>query len=121
MSYQLKFRPEHDYVMAEISGEPGIDDFLRALQEIGAASVGWSQRNVIVDLRPVRRQYSFTEQLRIGQAVASNFGHLHRAAAVVQPERITRVGEKAAHHSGAKAVSVFASEEEAAAWVREKT
>ncbi|HUR89710.1 MAG TPA: hypothetical protein VMZ74_11535 [Ramlibacter sp.] len=118
MPYQVKYRPQHDYVFAEIVGEPSIDEFLAALQEIGAASVAWTQRCVVVDLRPVRREYSFTEQLRIGQAVARNFGHLEKAAAIVQAERITRVGEKAAHHSGAKEVSVFTSEADAADWIR---
>jgi hypothetical protein len=118
MPYQVRYQPRHDYVLVEIDGQPSIDEFLVALQEIGAASVGWAQKNVVVDLRPVARDYSFTEQLRIGQSVARNLGHLDHAAAIVQPERITRVGEKAAHHSGATQVSVFASEADAAAWIR---
>ena len=119
MPYQLKYRPERDYVMAAMEGDPDIEGFLEALREIGAASVSWSQRSVVVDLRGVTPVYTFTEQMRIGQAVAWNFAHLHKAAAVVQPERITRVGEKAAHHSGLQKVKVFASEDEAAAWIAE--
>jgi len=118
MPVDIKYRFEAEYVVASMAGDPTIDEFVAALQEIGGASVRWDQRCVIVDLTGVQRKYSFTEQLVIGQAAALNFGHLRKAAAVVPPERITRVGEKAAHHSGARQISVFASEQEAADWFR---
>lgn len=118
MPFEIKYRYESDHVFAAIEGEPRLEEFLLALREIGAASVNWRQRSVIVDLTQVHRVYTFTEQLVIGQTVALNFKHLHRAAAVVQPERITRVGEKAARHSGAPHVAVFPSEAEAVDWIR---
>ena len=118
MPVEIQYRFEPDYVVAMMSGDPTIEEFVAALQKIGGASVGWRQRCAIVDLTGVSRQYSFTEQLVIGQAAALNFGHLHKAAAVVQQERITRVGEKAARHSGAQQIAVFASEREAADWFR---
>ena len=118
MPFEITYRFESDHVFAAIQGEPSLQEFLIALRQIGAASVNWQQRCVIVDLTQVRREYSFTEQLVIGQTVALNFKHLHRAAAVVQQERITRVGEKAARHSGASQVAVFASEREAVDWIR---
>jgi hypothetical protein len=118
MAFDVTYRNADHYVVASIIGAPTIDEFLAALQRIGADSVGWPQPMVLVDLRGVATTYTFTEQFRIGQAVAMNFAHLAKAAAVVQAERITRVGEKAARHSGAQ-VGVFATEEEAARWLLE--
>lgn len=106
-----------DYVMVQPEGEATLEEFLAMLQRLGADSVGWTQDAVIVDLRGLTTEYSFTEQLRIGEAVGRNLSHLRKAAAVVQAHRITRVGEKAAKHTGATAL-VFADEQEAVQWLR---
>jgi hypothetical protein len=111
----MKYEHREGYVMVTITGAPTIEQFLGLLQRAGADSVGWAASAVLVDLRGVTPVYSFTEQLRIGQTVAMNLGHLRKVAAVVPPERITRVGEKAARHSGAT-VQVFAEEAEAERW-----
>lgn len=103
-------------MLATISGAPTLDEFLRVLQDLGAESVRWSATAVLVDLLGVSTPYSFTEQLRIGVGVGQNFAHLRRSAAVVPPERITRVGEKAANHTGAR-VRVFSTHAEAVAWL----
>ena len=42
-----------------------------------------------------------------------------RIAAVVPPERVTRIGERAANRLGAT-TCVFSGEEEALAWLRER-
>lgn len=98
------------------SGDPGIEEFLAALQQVGADSVAWPQSRVLVDLRGLHNPFSFTEQIRIGEAVGRNFGHLRRAAALVPPERLTNVGVKAANRAGARAAA-FASEAETLTWL----
>lgn len=116
MSFVVTCKQNEGYVLATIAGTPSLDDFLGIVQQLGADSVKWAATAVLVDLRGVVTPYSFTEQLRIGVAVGRNFAHLRRSAAVVPPERITRVGEKAANYTGAT-VRVFASEEEAVDWL----
>ena len=118
MAFEVRYRHEQDHVVVTLSGLPTVEEFLAAMQEVGADSVVWPQSLVVVDLRGVATPYSFTEQLRIGESVGRNFAHLRRIAAVVPAERITRVGEKAANKLGARA-QVFASEAEALAWLRE--
>jgi hypothetical protein len=44
--------------------------------------------------------------MMIGRAVGVNFRHMDRHAAIVRPERITRVGEQSAQQEGAE-VRVF--------------
>ena len=117
MPYEVRYEQAGDLVIIRLAGEPGIDEFLQFLQQLGADSVGWTATAALVDLRGVKSPYSFTEQLRIGEAVGRNLKHLRRVAAVVPPERITRVGEKAARHTGAT-VNVFAVEQEAVDWLR---
>ncbi|HYF44499.1 MAG TPA: STAS/SEC14 domain-containing protein [Ramlibacter sp.] len=117
MPFQVSYEHNKDYVIARVAGEAPVEAFLAMLQDVGAESVTWQASAVMVDLRGVETRYSFTEQLRIGEAVARNLRHLRRAAALVPAERITRVGEKAANHLGAT-VRVFSSEAEALDWIR---
>lgn len=118
MPLEVRYRHEHDHVLVTFGGAATIEEFLAALQEVGADSVAWPGSHVIVDLRGVSSPFTFTEQLRIGEAVGRNLGHLRRVAAVVPPERITRVGEKVANRTGARA-GVFTGQDEALAWLRE--
>lgn len=117
MAFEVRYMHEPDHVVVRFAGTPTVEEFLSAMQEVGADSVAWAQSLVLVDLRGLTRDYSFTEQLRIGESVGRNFAHLRRIAALVQPQRITRVGEKVANKLGATA-HVFPTEAEALAWLR---
>lgn len=116
MGFDVRYKHHSAYVLATVTGAPTIEEFLSMLQELGADSVAWDASAVLVDLRGVTAPYTFTEQLRIGEAVGRNLRHLRRSAALVPPERITRVGEKAANHTGAT-VRVFSDEAEALEWL----
>jgi hypothetical protein len=120
MGFEVRYRHEPRYVVVTVEGTPAVDEFLAMLQEVGADSVAWPQSLVLVDLRGVQTPYSFTEQLRIGESVARNFAHLRRIAAVVPPERITRVGVKVANRMGAQ-TGAFATPEEAVHWLETGT
>lgn len=119
MALEVRYRHERDHVVVSFGGAATVEEFLSGLQEVGADSVAWPGSHVIVDLRGVSTPYSFTEQLRIGEAVGRNLGHLRRVAAVVPPDRITRVGQKVANRTGARA-GVFETEAQALAWLREE-
>ena len=116
MGLRFSVQDNADPVRAAIEGDGDADEFIGLLRELGGRSVGWPSARLLVDLRGVQTLYSFTDQLRIGEAVGVNFRHLRKHAAVVRPDRITRVGEKAAQHQGTR-VRVFASEHEALAWL----
>lgn len=118
MALEVAYRHGKDHVVVSFRGTGSVDEFLAALQQVGAQSVGWAQSLVAVDLLGVTSEYAFTEQLRIGEAVGRNFGHLRRVAAIVPAQRITRVGEKVANRIGTRTL-VFASEAEAVTWLRE--
>ncbi|HYF16537.1 MAG TPA: STAS/SEC14 domain-containing protein [Ramlibacter sp.] len=117
MALEVRYRHESDHVVVTYRGTASVDEFLAVTQEVGADSVAWGPSLVMVDLRGVETVYTFTEQLRIGEAVARNFAHLRRIAAVVPPERITRVGVKVANKMG-KPTGAFPTPEEALAWLR---
>ena len=117
MPFEVRYRHGDDHVLVVFSGTPTHSEFLAVLQEVGADSVAWPGSLVAVDLRGVTTPYSFTEQLQIGEAVARNFAHLRRIAAVVPPERVTRVGERAANRLGAT-TCVFSDEQDALDWLR---
>ena len=117
MPYRSEFKEESGLVRARIAGAGDVDEFVSALRWLGAESVAWKSSLLLVDLTGVETVYSFTDQLTIGKAVGVNFRHLRKHAAVVRPERITRVGERAAQHEGSQ-VQVFADEAEALEWLR---
>jgi len=116
VAYRCEVNTEGEVVRAAIAGSGDCDEFIRAVRELGARSVEWTSSKLLVDLRGVETAYTFTEQLRIGQAVGVNLRHLRKHAAIVRPERITHVGEKAAQHQGS-AVRVFGNEADALAWL----
>ena len=104
------------YLRAQINGSPSLEEFLALLRQIGGDSAGWSRKLVLLDLQAVGKVYTFTEQFALGVEVANCMTHLQKLASVVPPDRITRVSEKAAIHSGAN-VRVFTSEAAAMQWL----
>lgn len=104
------------YLRVQINGSPSLDEFLGLLRQIGQDSAAGSKKLVLLDLQAVGRVYSFTEQFALGVEVARSMSHLQKLASVVPPDRITKVSEKAAIHSGAN-VRVFTSEAEAMQWL----
>jgi hypothetical protein len=118
MPYRYRIDQASEHVHAAIEGDGNVDEFISAIRQIGAESVNWTSSRLLVDLRGVETVFTFTEQLRIGQAVGVNLRHLKKHAAIVKPERITRVGEKAAQHQGG-VVQVFDTESQALEWLWE--
>lgn len=102
-----------------ISGAGGLDEFVGALRTLGASSVSWPSNLLLLDLRELETVFSFTEQMTIGAAAGLNFRHLRKHAAIVRPERITRVGVRTAQHTGIS-VQVFPSETEAVEWLNSR-
>jgi hypothetical protein len=116
MPFKYEVDEGADLVRVAIAGNGDANSFIATLRSLGAESVRWKAHYLLVDLTGVEAAFAFTEQIRIGQAVAVNFKHLKKHAAIVRPERITHVGEKAAQHHGT-AVRVFPTEADAIQWL----
>jgi len=116
MAGTLTYYDGGSYLRAQVNGSPTLDEFLSLLSQIGGESAKRAKDLVLLDLQSVGRVYTFTEQFTVGQEIARSMMHLRKLASVVPPDRITRVSEKAANHSGAN-VRVFTSEAEAMQWL----
>lgn len=103
------------FARVTITGQPVIHQFVCLVHFIAADSRTWTHRNLLVDLRGVSTLVSFTDQFTMGEEAARQLPDL-RIASLVPEHRLTRVSEKAAHHSGGQ-VRVFTSETEALAWL----
>ena len=114
--HTLAYDSHPTHLKATLKGSPSIGEFLVGLQQIGFESAKGEFDLVLLDLRQVEPVYSFTDQLRMGQEVARCMTHLRKLASVVPPDRITRVSEQSAKHSGAT-VRIFTVEAEALDWL----
>jgi hypothetical protein len=115
MDFSMQLHNEEGYTRITLQGSPSLGQFLSLVDLLSIDSHAWPVNKLLVDLRRVDSLTSFTDQFSIGEKAARVLGHLH-IASVVQPQRVTRVSEKAANRGGAH-VQVFTAEEEAVAWL----
>jgi hypothetical protein len=114
----LRFDVEHrdGYSVVRVEGAPSLGQFLSFLHLIGVETAGWQVRRVLFDLRGIETLTTFTEHYSIGGEAARQLAHLQRVAALLEPHRITRAGEKTAQREGMNLVA-FTDEAEAVAWL----
>jgi hypothetical protein len=117
MNFDLFFGTEADHGRVKLAGHPTFEQVVSMIHLLGVDSSGWPHEVLLVDLREVHTQFTPGEQFRIGEEAALSLAHLRKVASLVAPERITRIGEKAAQRNGTN-VRVFADEEAALAWLR---
>jgi hypothetical protein len=118
MDLSLHVEHRDGYALARIRGEPSLGQFLSLIRRIGVESAAWPSKRVLFDLRGIRTLTSFTDRYTIGQEAARQLGHLHRIASLVDPDIITRAGEKTARRSGINLI-VFTEEAESTTWLLE--
>jgi hypothetical protein len=118
MDLSLHVEQRDGYALARIRGEPSLGQFLSLIRRIGVESAAWPSKRVLFDLRGIRTLTSFTDRYTIGQEAARQLGHLHRIASLVDPDIITRAGEKTARRSGINLI-VFTEEAESTTWLLE--
>ncbi|GAB3762700.1 hypothetical protein GCM10028796_14890 [Ramlibacter monticola] len=117
MNFDLFVGNEVDHARVEVAGHPSFDQLVSLLHLLGVDSGGWEHPVLLLDLREMQTRFTPEQQVCIGREAALSLAHLRRVAAVVQPERITRVAEKAARRNGTN-IRVFAEEAAALAWLR---
>jgi len=118
MELSLDLEHRDGYALARIRGAPSLGQFVSLIRQIGVESAAWPSKRVLFDLRGIRTLTSFTDRYTIGQETARQLGHLHRIASLVDPDIITRAGEKTARRSGVN-LTVFTDEAESTAWLLE--
>jgi len=104
------------YVELVVAGPASIKHFVDMVQSVARDTEYWSDRRALVDLRNVVGELTAPEQVFLGELVAQDLCHLERIASVVPADRITRNSETAAQELGMR-LRVFASKEEAVAWL----
>jgi hypothetical protein len=117
MNFDLFLGTEVDHGRVKVAGHPTFDQILSMIHLLGVDSSGWPHEVLLVDLREVETEFSREQQFRIGEEAALSLAHLRKVASLVAPQRITRIGEKAARRNGTN-VRVFGDEQEALAWLR---
>ena len=118
MAFDISITRHPEFVELVVSGENTIGNFVELVDTVERETVYWSDRRVLADLRATQGELTPTEQVFLGELVAQNLPHLDRLASVVQAERITRNSETAARQQGLR-LRVFASRDEATAWLSE--
>ena len=118
MSFDLFVESAADHALVKVAGSPSFGQMLSMLHLLGVDSGGWEHEVVLFDLRELQTRYTREEQFCIGQEAALSLAHLRKVAALVSPERITRIAEKAARRNGTD-VRVFDDEAAALAWLRD--
>jgi hypothetical protein len=119
MNFDLSVATEADHARVKVAGHPTFDQLLSMIHLLGVDSGGWNHEVLLVDLRAVETEFTREEQFRIGEEAALSLAHLRKVASLVAPQRITRIGEKAAQRNGTN-VRVFGDEAAALAWLRER-
>ena len=106
------------FVQVAVFGPADMRNFVELVDKVGAETVLWSDRRVLVDLCGVEGELTPTEQIFLGELVAQNLPHLERVASLVPAERITHNSEAAAQELGMR-LRVFTSRDEATGWLAE--
>jgi len=117
MDFDLVIDEAAHFVRVTVSGSPALGQMLSMIHLIGVESETWEEGKVLFDLRGVATAFDHAEQFRIGEEVSASLPHMQRIASLVQPERVTRVSEKAARRNGSN-VRVFDDEAAAIDWLR---
>lgn len=114
----LEFTPtvEGDFLRITATGEyvfSQLPEFIRRIREEAEQA---KKRRVLIDCRKVEGDMTESERFLSGQWVAGVFGGDIKAVLLVQPEKITKLGELAAVNRGADFL-VTGSSDEAEQWL----
>lgn len=120
MAFEIAIHKSRTHVRVTIGGSPSLEAFLSMLHLVGIESEGWKARPVLFDLRGVRTKFSPRDHAEIGLQVAASMLHVGRVAALVRPQRYTRVGERVGRRDGLD-VRMFVDETQALVWLKDKT
>lgn len=116
MSLSLSSEVRPDHVRIRLSGTYTFESLNSLIGEIYSVAAAAGRDRAIIDSRPVEGKMTETDKFFIGSTIAEIFGPKLKAAAIMRPGMITRIGEMAAVNRGAR-FFVTESESEALSWL----
>ncbi len=119
MKYQAETIVESDYLRVVASGEYQFSDLPQFVNFIKAEANRNDRSRVLIDCRNLAGGMSEGERFEGGVMIANVFGPKLRAALMLPPDFITKLGELAAVNRGAQ-FFVTSSEDEALNWLYEQ-
>jgi hypothetical protein len=116
LSFDSEIRPE--FLRITATGEYSFDFLFDFIASVKAEADNVGRNRVLIDCRQVTGGMAEFERFHGGKRIAEVFGGRLRAALLMQPQNITKLGELAAVNRGAKFL-VSGSETEAIDWLLE--
>ncbi len=118
LSFTLDVQPE--YVRISISGTYSFEALKNMFSDIYRIAVDCARDRVLIDSRQALGTMTESDKFFLGTTIAEVFGARIKAAGLMRPGVITRMGEMAAVNRGAR-FFVTESESEALAWLNPPT
>ena len=107
------------FLHAVASGEAHLGDLLGGIAMVRAVAAEYGYRRALLDLLGTQPKLSFSEHLRLGEALAASLCQLERVASAVPPQARVGTSEKAARHGGLE-LRAFTALPAAREWLSEE-
>jgi hypothetical protein len=104
------------FMSVKVAGTATLSNVSAAIESISDETIRHNAKRLLVDLTEVSEELGFVDHAVISDKAATHYGHLERVASVVPDGRRLGTSEQAAQLRGTQ-LRVFASREEAAAWL----
>jgi hypothetical protein len=116
MSIDVQSEVQRDYLRITATGRYSFDLLFDFIQQVKATAESADRQRVLIDCRNVSGGMAEYERFHGGIRIAEVFGRSLKAALVMQPQNVTKLGELAAVNRGARFL-VSDSVEEAVDWL----
>ncbi|HQZ97050.1 MAG TPA: hypothetical protein PLP21_12085 [Pyrinomonadaceae bacterium] len=116
MKYKIATTVEPDFVRVTATGEYAFEDLPGFISELRNIALANAQSKLLIDCRQLDIDMTEAERFAGGQRVAEIFRSKIKAALVMPPGQVTKLGELAAVNRGARFL-VTTSESEALKWL----
>jgi hypothetical protein len=116
MSLEIQTTIESDFLRVTVTGDYSFSKLFEFIEFVRAKSDKNKRTRALIDCRAMAGMMTEIERFEGGQRIAEVFGGHLKAALMMRPNAITRLGELAARNRGAK-FFVTPSEPEALAWL----
>jgi hypothetical protein len=116
--YDVRIAHSTPVATVTISGRLSADQMVSMLHLLGVDSTTWGQQALLMDLRTLATLYGAENLARIGREIAHSFPQFRKIGLLVQPERVTRISQRAARREGLD-MRVFDHQTAAVLWLRD--
>ena len=120
MTLTIKSVPKDQHLEVTFSGDYTFAELQKLVEVIKAAAAEAECDQALLDARQVTGRMTESEKFFVGTKIAEVFGSRLKAAVVMRPGDVTKMGEMAAVNRGARLL-VTESYDEATAWLQSST